>query len=316
MAEQAGFLPFKLIPSSTKIDFLGKRWMAFILSMVMLLGSVGVLATKGLNFGIDFTGGIVMELRFQEDVEINEIRKSLAVIVKEDISLQHFGSTKDLLIKIQYGADSNVDTEQSETVRGIQESIKSQYSEVDFRKVDYVGPQVSSELIEKGGMALGMAFIAILLYVWFRFEWQFGVGAIIALVHDVILTLGFISLMQIEFNLSSIAAILTIIGYSINDSVVIFDRIRENLRRFKQMDVSDLLNLSVNSTLSRTLLTAGTTIVALVSLIVLGGGVIEDFSLAVLFGVIIGTYSSIYVASPVLVYMKIRFLESENQSDS
>lgn len=315
MAGQAGFLPLKLIPSSTQVDFLGKRWIAFVISVVLLFGALGSLVSKGLNFGIDFTGGIVIELRFQEKIEINEVRKGLSSIVKEGVSLQHFGSERDILIKIQYSGDTQVDTEQSDTVKNIQDSIKRQFADVEFRKVDYVGPQVSSELIEKGGMALGMAFLAILLYVWFRFEWQFGVGAIVALIHDVILTLGFMSIMQLEFNLSSIAAILTIIGYSINDSVVIFDRIRENLRRFKQMDISELLNHSVNSTLSRTLLTAGTTIVALVSLIILGGGVIQNFSLAVLFGVVIGTYSSIYVASPVLVYMKIRLSESENDQE-
>lgn len=295
----------KLVPHNTSVQFIQKRWFAFILSLILIIASIGILFERGLNLGIDFTGGIVMEMRFEGASDIAQLRQLLTGTVPYEISLQHFGSDNDIMLRI--GQDPNNNGKQMQAVQHIKDILNQAYpGQVDYRKVDFVGPQVGSELIQSGAIALFSAFAAILLYIWFRFEWQFGVGAIVALIHDVILTLGFFSLLGLEFNLTSIAAILTIIGYSINDSVVIYDRVRENLRKYKKMLLEDLLNNSINNTLSRTLLTAGTTIVALLALVLFGGHVIESFSKAVLFGVIIGTYSSIYVAAPVLIYLGLR----------
>jgi len=307
--------PLHLVPSNTSLDFLGKRWIAFVLSIALLLSSIGLLFTKGLNFGIDFTGGTVIELRTKEPLDLAKVRPLLNKAGLGDISLQTITEAmagpeeNDLMIRFGKQPGDNKDQlAAAEKVRTLLESHVN--GEIEYRKTDFVGPQVGRELIEAGALSLGLALIAIMVYIWLRFEWQFGLGAIAALFHDTILTLGLFSLLQIEFNLTSIAAILTIIGYSINDSVVIFDRIRENLRKFKKKPLPDLLNLSINNTLSRTILTAGTTVVALVALVVFGGHVIYGFSLAVLFGVIIGTYSSVYIAAPILIFMDPRQKEN------
>ncbi len=295
--------PITLIPAGTALNFLKQKNIAFALSAILILGSFFLLATRGLNFGIDFTGGIVIEVQAEQPIVLADIRGALQNSVEGEVALQHFGNEQDILIRVQ-GSEKE---DQGAIIENIKAILANTIpGELDYRKVDFVGPQVGSELIQAGALSLGLAFLAMMLYIWLRFEWQFGVGAIIALVHDIILTLGFFSLMHIEFNLTSIAALLTIIGYSINDSVVIYDRVRENLRKFKKMPLEELLNRSINNTLSRTILTAGTTILALLALVILGGSVIKGFSLAVLFGVIIGTYSSIYIAAPALIFMSLR----------
>ena len=296
--------PITLIPANTSLDFLGKKWGAFILSAVLIVTSFGLLFTKGLNFGIDFTGGIVIEIRTENPVEIGALRQWLNQPELGEVALQTFGSQGDLMIRLQAEEDETSRLQAIDRVKTI--LADNLQTAVDYRKVEFVGPQVGSELIRAGALSLLLAFAAILIYIWMRFEWQFGVGAVAALIHDVILTLGLFSLLQLEFNLTSIAAILTIVGYSINDSVVIFDRIRENLRKFKKMQLPELLNNSINDNLARTVMTSGTTTLALVALVWMGGEVIKGFSIAVLFGIVIGTYSSIYIASPLLIFMNLR----------
>jgi len=289
-------------PGNTKIDFIGKKSVAFVLSIILIVGSFGLLLTKGLNFGIDFTGGIVIEIRSEQEIQISTLRPVLANAGLGEIALQNIGSENDIMIRVQGdGGDK------AETVAKIKTILEKNLSDkLDYRKVDYVGPQIGEELIETGLIALFLAFLAIMIYIWMRFEWQFSISAILALIHDVIVTLGLYSFMGLEFNLTSIAAILIIIGYSINDSVVIFDRIRENLRKFKKTALPEILNNSINDNLTRTILTSGTTIASLIALVTLGGDVIHGFSIAVLFGIVVGTYSSMYIASPLLVYMNLR----------
>jgi len=301
-------MKIKLIPATPNIAFMKMRYVAFALSGILMLASLGILATKGLAFGIDFTGGLVMEFRTEQATDLATLRNAMQDITASDISLQHFGSKRDVMLRVQVAEDTN----QPELIQAIKSQLEAIIQgPITYRKTDYVGPQVGNELIQGGAMALGFAFLAILIYIWFRFEWNFGIGALVALFHDVVLALGFYALLGLEFNLSSIAAILTIIGYSINDSVVIFDRVRENLRRFKKMDLRELLNLSLNETLSRTVLTAGTTIVALLALVFFGGDIIQGFSLIILFGVIVGTYSSIFIAAPVLLFSDLRRSEED-----
>lgn len=298
-------LPLRFIPENTKVNFLGKRWGAFILSITLAITSIVLLTTRGLNFGIDFTGGILIEVQFDTPPNLKETRALVDELKLGDVSLQTLDNDKTLLIRV--GQKEGSEEEYGKVVQAVKSSLEAHYQgTVDYRKVDYVGPKVGQELIESGAIATLLAFAAILVYVWFRFEWQYGAGAVIALIHDTLLTLGFLSLTQLEFNLSSIAAILTIIGYSINDSVVIFDRIRENFRKYKKMPVMDLLNDSINHNLGRTIITSLTTAIALAALALVGGNIIESFSLAALFGVVVGTYSSIYIAAPTLIYMNLR----------
>jgi len=270
----------------------------------MLISAILVF-TRGLNFGIDFSGGILIEARMQEIADVSEVRNLLEKEAK-DVQIQNIDQ-KDLLIRV---AKSEI--EQTVLIKKIQEILSQNYPNIEYRKIDYVGPQVGSELIMKGVMALLMSFAFIMIYIWIRFDWQFGLGGIFALLHDAVLTVGFFSVTQLEFNLTSIAAILTIIGYSINDSVVIYDRIRENLIKFKKMSLSDLINSGTNSTLSRTILTAGTTLTSLLALIIFGGETLKSFSLATFFGIVIGTYSSIYISAPILIYLDPRQKEKTN----
>ena len=269
------------------------------MSVVCIAASVILVAVKGLNFGIDFAGGILIEARMPEAVDVSVVRELITAEIK-DVQIQNVDQ-QDLLIRV-----AKTTEEQSVIVKKIQEILNSNFSNVEYRKIDYVGPQVGSELIEKGFMALLMSFVFIMLYIWVRFDWQFGLGGIFALVHDAILTLGFFALSGLEFNLTSIAAILTVIGYSINDSVVIYDRIRENLRRYKKMDLADLINSSTNSTMSRTVLTSSVTLVSLLALMLFGGEALHSFSTATFVGIIIGTYSSIYISAPILIYLDPR----------
>jgi preprotein translocase subunit SecF len=285
--------------SHTNIDFMKVHKLALVMSVVCIIASLILVFTKGLNFGIDFAGGILIEARMQENVDVSKIRDLLSSEVK-DVQIQNVDQ-KDLLIRV-----AKTDEEQSVIVKKIQEILNKNFSNIEYRKIDYVGPQVGSELIWKGFLALFLSFVFLMIYIWIRFDWQFGLGGIFALLHDAVLTLGIYSISGLEFNLTSIAAILTIIGYSINDSVVIYDRIRENLRRYKKMDLADLINSSTNSTLSRTVLTSSVTLFSLLALMFFGGDALHSFSTAAFFGIIIGTYSSIYISAPILIYLDPR----------
>ena len=290
-----------LVPVGTKIDFMRFRKIAAIFSLALVVVSAGLFFTKGLNFGIDFRGGILMEIRTDGPADISKLRSTLNELNLGEVQLQEFGQPTDVLIRIerQPGGEKGqqIAVEKAKAALG---------EKVNYRRTEFVGPKVGGELIEAGVTAVLLAMAAMLVYIWFRFEWQFGVGAVVALLHDVALTIGVFALLGLEFNLSTVAAILTIAGYSINDTVVVYDRVRENLRKFKQMSLYDLLNLSVNSTLSRTLLTSVTTLIALGALYFFGGEVIKGFSFAMIWGVIVGTYSSIFIAVPLLVYMNLR----------
>lgn len=296
-------MTIRIFPNKTHFDFMGKRWIGFGVSIFLTLVSLGLLAVKGLNLGIDFTGGILMEIHTERPLELGSTREALNRQGFGEISLQNMGSANDVMIRIQVGKDD----EQAKVTAKVKDVLAGQMTQaIDYRKIDYVGPTVGQELIHAGIMAVLLSFAAIMLYVWFRFEWQYGIGAILALVHDSIMIIGFFAVTRFEFGLPAVAAILTIVGYSINDSVVIYDRIRENMRRFKKMPVFELLNLSINDTLSRTILTATTTLLASLALAIFGGDVIRGFSAAMVFGVIVGTYSSVYISAPTLIYLNIR----------
>lgn len=294
---------------------MGKRWIGFAFSIILSIASIGLLFTNGLNLGIDFTGGVLMEIRTQETADIAKMREVLGHQGFGEISLQNIGDIsagKDVMIRIQVSEKDD----QSVIINKVKTLLEANTNgKIDYQKIDFVGPTVGQELIESGIYAVLSAFACIMLYVWFRFEWQYGVGAILALVHDSIMIIGFFALTRLEFGLTAVAAILTIIGYSINDSVVIYDRIRENMRKFKKLAISDLLNVSINETLSRTVLTASTTLLASISLLVFGGEVIRSFSAAMVFGVVIGTYSSIFISAPALIYLNLREL-TENKIDT
>lgn len=286
-----------LIPADVDIGFISKRKLFFVFSALLLAASVALTLTKGLNFGIDFKGGILIEVRTEGPANIADMRGKLSTLGLGDISLQEFGEPTDVLIRIQ--RQPGGDAAQQEAVNAVKGALEDG---IQYRRTEFVGPQVSAELLEDGIMAVSLAMLAILVYIWFRFEWQFGVGAVIALVHDVTTTIGIFALLGFEFNLSTVAAVLTIAGYSINDTVVVYDRVRENLRKYKTMPLAELLNLSINNTLSRTLITSLTTLLALLALFFLGGEVIRDFSFAMIWGVVVGTYSSICIAVPLLLY--------------
>jgi preprotein translocase subunit SecF len=295
------WFPLHFVPNGTTLRFVRYRTLAFVLSALLILGSFGLIGTKGLNMGIDFTGGVLIELRTPEPADLGQMRGLLANKGFGEVSLQNFGDDREVLIRIQAN-----DENQASVVSTTKESLDAAIAGVDYRRVEYVGPTVGQELVRAGFTALGLSLVGMMLYVWFRFEWQYGVGGIAALLHDAILLLGFYTLLGLDFGLPAIAAILTVIGYSINDSVVIYDRIRENLRKYKKMPIDELLDLSINETLSRTVLTGGTTLLALTALALWGGEIIRGFALAIGFGVVIGTYSSVYIAAPVLAMMQVR----------
>ena len=288
----------KIIPVEPNINFLGLRKKFLIFSIVAILLSIGLLSIKGLNLGIDFKGGTLIEVS-TTNTSIGELREILSSSYG-DVSLQEFGDENIILIRLQNKSNQ----ESIETVNSVKNLIQDKV--VEFRRSEFVGPTISSELLFRGFQAVSFALIAILIYIWLRFEWQFGFGAVVALTHDVLFTLGLLSILNVEFSLATIAAILTIAGYSINDTVVIFDRVRENLRKYKKLELVDLFNLSVNNTLSRTIMTSLTTLLALVSLFIFGGEVIRPFALTMIIGVIIGTYSSVFIAVPTLLIFKFR----------
>ena len=288
----------KIIPVEPNINFLGLRRNFLIFSILAILISIGLLSIKGLNLGIDFKGGTLIEVS-TKNTSIGELREILSSSYS-DVSLQEFGNKNIILIRLQNKSNQ----ESIETVNSVKNLIQDKV--VEFRRSEFVGPTISSELLFRGFQAVSFALIAILIYIWLRFEWQFGFGAVVALTHDVLFTLGLLSILNVEFSLATIAAILTIAGYSINDTVVIFDRVRENLRKYKKLELVDVFNLSVNNTLSRTIMTSLTTLLALVSLFIFGGEVIRPFALTMIIGVIIGTYSSVFIAVPTLLIFKFR----------
>lgn len=292
---------FQLIPSNINLQFISRRILFFVFSTVLVVSSMGLFAAKGLNYGIDFKGGILIEVKTTAGPSnIKAMRASLSDLKLGEIGLQEFGAPDEVLIRIQ--AQEGGEEAQQFALNKVKEALGSG---VEYRRTEFVGPKVSDELLLDGIYAVSAAIFAILVYVWFRFEWQFGLGAVVALVHDVLSTIGIFALLGLEFNLTTVAAILTIAGYSINDTVVVYDRVRENLRRYKTMSFPELLNNSINETLSRTIMTSVTTLLALLALYILGGEVLRGFSFAMIWGVLIGTYSSICLAVPVLLYMNI-----------
>jgi preprotein translocase subunit SecF len=285
-----------------KINFSKFFKLANIFSLSAVLLSVLFLFFKGLNYGVDFKGGTLLEIRIEnKNIQIQDIRSSLKIKELGDVNVKEFGQEGDFLIKFEKNANEN-----EKFVTELKNIISKKIgSAVNFRRVESVGPKVSSELLKQGLTAIVLALAAMLFYIWIRFEWQFSFGAIIALIHDVVITLGIFSILSLEVNLSIVAAVLTIVGYSMNDTVVIFDRIRENLLKYSKIKTNEITDISVNETLSRTVITSLTTLLALFSIFILGGEILKGFSFAMILGVIIGTYSSIFVASPVLNYFKV-----------
>ena len=273
-----------------------------LLSLLLVILSLSFIAFKGLNFGVDFKGGTLIEIRTENtNSNISDIRRSLIKMNLEDITVKRFGVEGDFLIRIKNNKDSN-----ENFIQNINEVlIKDLGYDVNFRRVEKVGPKVSDELLKNGLLAICLSLAAMLFYIWIRFEWQFSLAAIIALIHDVLITLGLFSVLSYEINLSIVAAVLTIVGYSMNDTVVIFDRIRENLKKYSKISIEEISNISTNETLSRTLITSVTTLLALFSIFIFGGAILKGFSFAMIIGVIIGTYSSIFVATPLLGYTKV-----------
>ena len=285
-----------------KINFSSLFKVANIISLIAVLVSIFFLFFKGLNYGVDFKGGTLLEIRIDSpNIEIQDIRNSLKIKDLGDVNVKQFGKKGDFLIKFEKSSSEN-----DQFIGELKGEIsKSLNTEVNFRRVENVGPKVSSELLKNGLTAIALSLAAMLFYIWIRFEWQFSLGSIIALIHDVIITLGIFSILSFEVNLSIVAAVLTIVGYSMNDTVVIFDRIRGNLLKFSKIEINEIANISINETLSRTLITSLTTLLALLSIFILGGEILKGFSFAMILGVIIGTYSSVFVASPVLSYFKV-----------
>ncbi len=304
----------KLVPDKTSVPFMRVRKGAFGLSGILAVLSIVLLVILGLNFGIDFRGGTLIQVKTQGPANISVMRDAVGSLNLGDLALQEFGEEDEVLIRVERQVGDS--EEQQAAVEVIKRALEDVIEgDIEYRRVEFVGPQVSSELVRAGALGRGHALAAGVLYIWVRFVLQFSVGAGPALVHDVILTFGFFAITGLEFNLSIVAAILTIVGYSMNDTVVVYDRVRENLRKYKKMDLKELIDLSINDTLSRTTLTSVTTMLALVALAVVGGPVIAGFVLAMIWGVVIGTYSSIFVAAPVLLYLGVRREVFDKETD-
>jgi len=272
-----------------------------IISLILFIISIFFLTFKGLNYGVDFKGGTLIELRSDNtNYKTEDIRGAFNKLNLDDLSVKKFGAEGDYVIKFKRS-----DLNEPDFIKNLKNDLENYLEDYSFRRVENVGPKVSAELLQDGVTAIAIALAAMLIYIWFRFEWQFSIGAIVAIFHDVIITLGIFSLLSLEINLSIVAAVLTIVGYSMNDTVVIFDRVRENLKKYADIKIFDLTNLSINETLSRTLITSVTTLLALLSIFFFGGEILKGFSFAMILGVILGTYSSIFIANPVLVYFKV-----------
>ena len=298
----------KLIKQNTNIQFLKYKKITLFISLIFCIISFFSLFINGLNFGIDFKGGSLIEVRSDESINISNVRSRLSLLNLGDVQIQNFGSEKNILVRVEASLSENNSSVLSSITNELQTFGEIQRTEV-------VGPKISSELIQKGILAIISAVGLMLFYIWIRFEWQFSLGAVLALIHDVIITIGIFSFFQIEFNLSIIAALLTIIGYSMNDTVVVYDRIRENLRKYKKQDLYELINSSINQTLSRTVLTSFTTLLALFSLYIFGGQVIKGFTFAMIVGVFIGTYSSTFIASQLLHILGVKRDWSKNNDN-
>ena len=293
------------------INFVSQFKKANIISIILFILSMLLVFFKGLNYGIDFKGGTLIELRTEKSIKASSIRDTLSSMNLGDVNVKKFGKDGDYLIKVEQKESNN-----NKLIPEIKKKLTDNLNaEIDFRRVENVGPKVSAELLESSIIAISLALAAMLFYIWIRFEWQFSVGSIIALFHDVVITLGIFSLLSLEINLSIIAAVLTIVGYSMNDTVVIYDRIRENLFKYTKISISDIANLSINETLARTIITSVTTLLALVSIYTLGGEILRGFSFAMILGVIIGTYSSIFVASPILKFFKVSYKTLEKEEE-
>lgn len=333
-------MTLRLVPQDTNIAFLGMRRAAYIFSSILIAASFALFFSRGLNFGIDFRGGILIEFSTVNAVDLDDLRDDLGGLGLGDVAIQEFGASNDILVRVEsQEGDAEVQRATQDVVKdrlralfaapmALPEGFDLQAATpedldvlvgskiydvneaqiltgISFRRVELVGPKVSGELINAGIMAVVLAILAVLIYIWFRFEWQFGAGAVVALVHDVGLTVGFFALTGLEFNLSIIAAILTIVGYSLNDTVVVYDRVRENLRRYRSMPLPELFDKSINEVLSRTVMTSVTTLIALFALFFFGGSVIQGFTAAMIWGVFIGTYSSIFIAVPFLLVLNL-----------
>lgn len=300
--------PLRLLPAQTFFDFMHFKKFSYPISLFLIITSVIYVLLHNFNFGIDFVGGISIEIKVDQLPDLSSMRQVLNDLEIGEVMLQNFGSPYDLSIRVGISDESVM----MQNIDLIKQTLASNFSySFDYRKIDIVGPQVGVQLIQSASIAMCLAFIAIMIYVWIRFDWYFGLGVLIALLHDVILSLGFMSVTKLDFNLSSVAAILTIIGYSVNDSVVIYDRIRENLRKFSSKSINEIINLSINDTLSRTTLTALTTLIANFALVVFGGEAIRSFSVLVFIGILIGTYSSIFISAPILTLFN-HYVASKN----
>jgi preprotein translocase subunit SecF len=301
--------PIQFVPPNTKIDFVAKRWWAFGITIALTIITIVSLGLQGLNLGIDFKGGILIEAKSPTAVDITALRNDLSTLNLGEIALQEFGSPSDVLIRVQ--RQEGGDGAQQQAVEKVREKLGTAF---EYRRVEVVGPAVGDELLKAGIWASVLSVLAIAIYVAFRFEWQFGVAAMIATLHDLIVTVGIFSVLKLDFNLTAVAALLTLAGYSVNDTVVVFDRIRETMRRQKAIDLRKVINDSVNQTLSRTTMTVGTVLLALLPLLLFGGETLFNFSLALVWGLVIGTYSSIYVAASLLLYMPpLHRLEADNK---
>jgi preprotein translocase subunit SecF len=283
----------QVIEDKLSIDFMGRRYIAILLSAMLLLMSIGSLVTQGLNFGIDFTGGTLIEVGYPEAVDLEAVRSALSVSEFSQVQVQHFGTSRDVLVRIAPQAGK----ESAQLSDDVLAALRTQHAGVEMRRVEFVGPQVGEELTEQGGLAMIYALIGILIYIMARFQWRFAPGAVLSLVHDVVIIMGVFAFFQFDFDLTVLAALLAVIGYSLNDTIVVFDRIRENFRKMRKGTPVEIVNASINQTLSRTLMTSLTTLLVLISLFSFGGEVIHAFSRALILGVVVGTYSSIYVAS-------------------
>jgi preprotein translocase subunit SecF len=297
---------FRLIPDHTGIPFVRYQYWAYAFSGALMLLTLILLPTRGLNLGIDFQGGILLEVGMPgAAADLAGMRATLDELGLGEVALQEFGDAATVMIRIERQAGGEAG--QRAAVDAVRTALAERFGEgISYRRVEFVGPKVSEDLLWKGTQATVYSLLAILAYVWFRFEWQFAVGAIVALIHDAITTIGLFSLLGLEFNLTTIAAVLTIVGYSVNDTVVIYDRVRENLRKFKSMPLPELIDRSINETLARTVMTSFTVLLALVALAVFGGPVIRGFTIAMLWGVVIGVYSTVYVASPIVLHLNLR----------
>jgi preprotein translocase subunit SecF len=292
----------KLVPDNTNIDFMRWRNFALILSILATVLSIGLVAARGLNLGVDFVGGQQIQVTFRDKAPLDEVRFTVGSLELGDASIQEFGNPRTLSIRM--GLPEGGEEAANKAASRVRAAISAKHPDAAFA-VDTVSGKVSNELYRAGAIAIALSMLGIAIYIWFRFEWQFGVGALVTLFHDVAMTLGFFALTQLEFNLNVVAAILTIVGYSLNDTVVIYDRIRENLRKYRKMEIVPLLNLSLNETLSRTMVTSLSIMMALLALLLIGPQVIFGLTIAILLGIFVGTYSSIYISSPILVWLGV-----------